>query len=211
MNLVWRFAEEDFMIKFAMLAVSTLLAVAAFADESAVRQITCTSNDTYTECETGTMVFNPHVYRQLSREDKYGNGACEFDRDWGTVATRFWTNHGCSAIFEFSTTGPIPPPPQPTPAPTPEPTPCPTPHDQTLSCEWNGLNWQPYTYEWSHFIGTYRYGFAQISDCQSTLAMAKEDIVCNWDGRGFSAYEIVHNLPLGYSHRTLEACYAHAH
>ncbi len=199
------------MNKFLWTAVLTTTLSAAFAfasdnnnggnnDAPGEYSIICESHGGYVECETGVQLGNVAVEKQKSRE------ACTFGGSWGYHGSRIWVNHGCRASFSYDDAN-APLPPAPTPAPTPVP-PGPSPITQ-VDCRWNNMNWQPYYHGNYRFIGRPGYGFQDANMCVYTVRLSKQNAVCNWNGIGFTSYDIVTNaevIPASYA--TVESCYA---
>lgn len=197
------------MAKFLWIAFLTTTLSAAFAfagndnNEQAPGQysLICESHGGYVECEAGVQVANVSVEKQKSRE------ACTFGGSWGYHGSRIWVNHGCRASFSYDDANmPVPPPtPNPTPAPTPQP---PAPITQ-VDCRWNNMNWQPYYHGNYRFIGNPGYGFQDPNMCAYTVRLSKHNAVCNWNGIGFTSYDIVTNAEvIAASYANVESCYA---
>lgn len=54
-------------------------------------------------------------------------------------------------------------------------------------CVWNGVSYQPYLSVGNLFIGNQNFGFNDLNSCLTATRAAVRG-VCNWDGRGYSAY-----------------------
>lgn len=196
------------MTKFLFIAVLTtvLSAAAAFANDAnhempVERQsLVCESSGGYVECEAGVTVANVAMDKQKGRST-----ACTFGQTWGYHDTRIWVNHGCRAQFSFEDANAPVPPPTPAPVPTPRP---PEPRD-SVDCRWNNMNWQPWYSVDMHFIGRAGHGYQDPNMCGYAVRLSKQNAICNWNGIGFTSYDIETNAEvISLSYQTVEACYA---
>jgi Protein of unknown function (DUF3011) len=159
--------------------------------------VTCESHGGYVECETGMEVEN------VTLDVQYSNEACTFGGTWGYHDTRIWVNHGCRAEFSFDDANE----PRPTPPPVPTPRP-PAPRD-AVDCRWNNMNWQPWYRVDGHFIGRAGHGFQDPNMCTYSVQQSRRNAICNWNGIGFTSYDIQTNVEVKpFSYRTVEDCYA---
>lgn len=193
---------------FALAILTTVFtAVPAFSSEvhpqppdKETFNIVCSSSGGYTECETGVTVAEVKLVKQFSQ------AACTFGGTWGYHDTRVWVNHGCKAKFSYEdANAPVP---TPTPEPTPVPTPQPRPPKLSVDCRWNNSNWQPYYRITGMFIGRWGHGFQDPNVCSYSVRLSREDAICNWNGVGFTSYDITSNAEVvPYSFATIEGCY----
>ncbi|MBI2646136.1 MAG: hypothetical protein HYW85_03765 [Deltaproteobacteria bacterium] len=82
-------------------------------------------------------------------------------------------------------------------------------HWESLACQWNGGNYQPYDMARRQWIGNLGYGFVRIDRCNEAIFAAHEGLVCNWNGNNYQPYEIWRNIPMGkvgYGFAALENC-----
>lgn len=195
------------MAKVFWIAAAASVLTAGFALTEATAQandevreklyVTCSSAGGYVECETGVTVENVEIAQQKSAQQ------CVFGQTWGYHGSRIWVNHGCSADFSFEdANAPVPTPP---PAPTPRP---PRPIN-SVDCRWNNYNWQPWYAVTGTFIGRPAHGFQAPQDCQYTVSRSRRNAVCNWNGIGFTSYDIETNAEVVVAtYANIDSCYA---
>lgn len=60
----------------------------------------------------------------------------------------------------------------------------------SLSCKWNGKNYQPYNQRRGLFIGSIGRGYSYVDDCRRAIRRSNGGAVCSWNGKGYSPYSI---------------------